>query len=392
MGITGKAFQKLHDISTVSKSQPTKFGAVPQRNFGGLIRKAAELAQVTSTGRRTSVSELGTIAKAKDAKGHGSEKRGGGGDVSDYKAPRFGEDAKPITTFPNEKYVLGHGGHHLVEVDNANTGRKMMVAVRSNGVHTDYPLRNPSGTVTYDHPEWFPKAFRDKVQTYSDSMAAKDVSDAKMEQRSAITDKLVDRAMANGPAPRNAAGCVKDNHWSEGYDPTSNSVGKSLSIFGLMQGLAKAKDAKGHGSEKRGGGGSGAGGDQAGSHVVQDAENGPLHFVKDPQDGYVSAVWPNTVADNSGNIQSFDPQGGHGAASKEWFKTQVPASREEAQKVHNQLTSAYGYKLSPLPKSEPREKVVVRGVESSVPRSQAGAARAFESTKQKDDWNRNDMD
>jgi hypothetical protein len=86
MGIASKAFLKLNGIESVSKSRTANLGAIPQRNFGGLIRKAADSAQVASAGRRTSASELGTVAKAKDAKGHGSEKRGGSSTPVDYAA------------------------------------------------------------------------------------------------------------------------------------------------------------------------------------------------------------------------------------------------------------------------------------------------------------------
>ena len=285
MGVMSKAFLKLCDTETRPVEKAAPLGALPSRNFGGLVK--ARSSQLPDRPSRCSAGELGRISRAKDAKGHGSEKRDGYA----YSNPDASNGKGPWEGKPNGFSRETHRVH----------------------------FEAPAGHTTYqDH--------------YSKQDADKASMDGWERKHTEVGTTTLNRRGANDA--------------SLDFVPNAQTFGKSLSVFGLMQGLAKAKDAKGHGSEKRGG--SGGGDAPTGSHVVQDAENGPVHFVKDPQDGYVSAVWPNTVADNSGNIQSFDPQGGHGAASKEWFKTQVPASREEAQKVHDQLTSAYGYKLSPL--------------------------------------------
>ena len=231
MGITGKAFQKLHDISTVSKSQPTKFGAVPQRNFGGLIRKAADSAQVTSKVGRCTAGELGTIVKAKDAKGHGSDARDGGGI----------RQTRPFAATIPDSYKQS------LQEDADKTGTHRGIFCDTSGKYRTEQI-NPHAQYTY--------SFR--------------------------TD--------GGPTTPKAG---------------DGKVGKSLSIFGLMQGLAKAKDAKGHGSEKRGGGGSGAGGD---------LDDFVYRFTM--QNGYYDRL--TGTSKNPGEVARKSDHDAHVLAAKQW--------------------------------------------------------------------------
>jgi len=75
MGISSKALSRIQGLPSVpvTKTVPNFKSA---SLFGGIIRKKAAAAEVSRPIRK-SVGELGRVEKAKDAKGHGSEKRGG---------------------------------------------------------------------------------------------------------------------------------------------------------------------------------------------------------------------------------------------------------------------------------------------------------------------------
>ena len=383
MGIVSKSFQKLHGTGFVADRPAGGPGKLPSQ-YGGLNRMSQRLApqgsaRGASAVRKCTPGDLGVVSKSGTSEGarKGAETKRAGGGGAQPKAQTWEES---VADQPKRVAYVQQFEAHTRKLVGDNPGGNFS----SQGMFTNAHMHYGNGQLTPEQG----------------------------------AEKYVNEVVRGGP----------------------KRLGKSLGFFNFAQSVAKAKDRLGHGSEKRN-----HGGDQHGEHVAQDAENGPVHFVRDPKSGYVSAVWPNSVADQKGNITAFDPQGGHGAASKEWFKTQAPASPEEAQKVHNQLTGAYGYKLGPLggsksdippsalknalmlrgysesaantitaqyhggnkigtePKTakdvaeivanykQPREKVIVRGVEMNVPTHMAGQFRRDESAANAEDLRRNDQ-
>ena len=91
----------------------------------------------------------------------------------------------PRTTFKNQRTLILHrwSKNHLealVEVDDTRHPgqRRMLVAVNSGGL-TDYPIIYHDGRVGWDNPEWWSKAFLNKVAVWAKSRSKQNENENK---------------------------------------------------------------------------------------------------------------------------------------------------------------------------------------------------------------------
>ena len=173
----------------------------------------SKLAQVASKPVRKTVGELGAVSKAKDAKGHGSEKRGEGGGM--------------VT---NQDTEHTYGGYKKVTIP------KGTPVVPASNLPADSSIKYwidklPSHLASNDEID-------SHHRNYGFGVGGDEVDSHKEERYGGTATQR-----------RQNAREVRQNQ------EYRNSVGKSLGFLNALQGLAKAKDAKGHGSEKRGGSG-----------------------------------------------------------------------------------------------------------------------------------------
>ena len=68
-----------------------------------------------------------------------------------------------------------------------------------------------------------------------------------------------------------------------------------------------------------------------------------VYFVKS-KDGTITAIFPNTIADNKGNCMCYAHIGQHSACSEEWIEEQEIALVSEWEELGNELVSI-DYKL-----------------------------------------------
>jgi hypothetical protein len=252
MGITSKSFEKLHGFATkpVQKTTPNLRSA---SQFGGIIRKRGGAEAVFAPlVRKASAGDLGTIAKAKDAAGHGSEKRGySNGGV-------YGEH--PATGKGNQSYAGGLTGR----TQSAEEYAAMKDKLTGGGVQQPAPAQPaaaPAQPVNYKsvHQQYKRNEgenhHSENAQLLAQHFGTPEEHE-QVKQNIALRDKAGGYSGAEGMAAYRFNNEIDAKYYPKLQEAAGRkTVGKSLGYLGAMRGLAKAKDAGGHGSEKHGGGG-----------------------------------------------------------------------------------------------------------------------------------------